>query len=365
MVSSIPRTSGVLLLAFGVSLAGAILWYGPLTHSASNLSQFERSVDAKGVSILPNKGGSALSTYLQGEELQDLSPAQYQIYIKKYYQSTYPFVIPLSDASDPQYDLKAASDPTPPVKIESLSNELNLADLLVQQATNLLAGLAALVLALRRNGPPVARQIALMGLAGITMLILIRISGTIAQAYNPTRALMQLMIVLAVSISWFPQWLGTRLRGTRPWILIACSGSLGVFLVGTTGFSDAFLGGGTAANLANSYTDYQRFVANAQDLAAGAWVLREALPKQVIETDTYGGLRLVTMDGQRPGILDDITPETTDQHAWVYATRANIIDNVVQSETGNYAASYAFPKLFLQSNFNLVYTNGTSEVFHR
>jgi uncharacterized membrane protein len=362
---SIPRMSGVLLLAFGVSLAGAIVWYGPITHSASNLSQFEQVADAKGVSILPNKGGNALSTYLQGEASQGLSPAQYQIYIKKYYQTTYPFVTPLSTAGDPQYDLKIASDPTPPVKIESLSSGLNLADLLVQQATNLLAGITALVLALRRRVPAVARQIALMGLASMAMLILIRISGTIAEAYNPTRAFMQLLIVLAVSISWFSQWLGATLRWMRPWILIASSASLSVFIIGSSGFSGAFLGGGTDSNLANSYTDYQRFVATTQDLAAGAWVLREARPDQIIEADRYGELRLVTMAGQRPGIVGDITPETTDQHAWVYATGANIIDNVVQSETGNYAASYAFPKLFLESNFNVVYTDGTSEVFHR
>jgi uncharacterized membrane protein len=362
---SIPRMSGVLLLACGVSLAGAIVWYGPITHSTSNLSQFEQTADAKGVSILPNKGGNALSTYLQGEANQDLSSAQYQSYIKKYYQTTYPFVTPLSNAGDPQYDLKTAGDPTPPVKIESLSNGLNLADLLVQQAINLLAGITALVLALRRRVPAVARQIALMGLASMVMLILVRISGTIAEAYNPSRAFMQLLIVLAVSISWFSQWVGAKLRWMRPWILIASSAALGVFVVGSTGFSNAFLGGGTDSNLANNYTDYQRFVATTQDLAAGAWVLRAAQSDQIIEADRYGELRLVTMAGQRPGILGDITPETTDQHAWVYATRTNIIDNLAQSETGNYTASYAFPNLFLESNFNVVYTNGTSEVFHR
>jgi uncharacterized membrane protein len=361
----IPRMSGALLLAFGVSLVGAILWYGPITHSASNLSQFEQSADAKGVGLLPNKGGNALSTYLQGEESQELSPAQYQVYIKKYYQTTYPFVTPLPTAGDPQYDLKVASDSVPPVKIESLSSGLNLVDLLVQQATNLLAGITVLVLAFRRKASAAARQIALMGLAGVALLIVVRISGTIAVAYNPTRAFMQLLIVLAIPISWFFQRLGAQLRWARPWILIASSASLGAFIIGATGFSDAFLGGGTDSNLANSYADYQHFVATTQDLAAGAWVLRAAPPDQVIETDRYGELRLVTMAGQRPGMFGDITPGTTDQHAWVYATRANIIDNIVQSETGNYTASYAFPKLFLESNFNVVYTNGTSEVFHR
>jgi hypothetical protein len=74
---------------------------------------------------------------------------------------------------------------------------------------------------------------------------------------------------------------------------------------------------------------------------------------------------LETLVGNRPAMFDDITPETTDAHAWVYATRANVIQDITESQTGDAFASYGFPKLFLDSNFNVVYTNGTSEVFHR
>jgi hypothetical protein len=125
------------------------------------------------------------------------------------------------------------------------------------------------------------------------------------------------------------------------------------------------MGGAPLSNLTNNYEDYQRFVVNAHDLAGGAWVLKEAPPGQIIEADQYGELRLATMDGARAGVIGDITPETTDQHAWVYATRANLINNVVQAETSIYIETYAFPRKFLDENFNIVYTNGTSEVFHR
>jgi uncharacterized membrane protein len=361
----VSRVNGVLLLALVVSVAGAAFWYGPVTHSASNLSQFKQTADAKGIALLPNQGGDLLSTYLHGEETRNLSPAQYQSYVDGYYKKTFPFVIPLPDAGDPQYDLRPADDPTPPVTLRPLSSAMNLVNLLLQQLINLLAGIAALILVLRRKRQAVAGPIIPLSLAGMGMLILIRVSGTIAEAYNPPRALLQLLIVLAVAICWLFQRLGAKLKWVRLWILIGCSASLGIFLLGSTGFSDAFLGGGTASNLANRYVDYSRFVANTQDLAAAAWVLREAPPGQIIEADSYGELRLATTAGQRPAILGDITPETTDQHAWVYATRANFIENFVQSGTGNYAETYAFPSRFLDSNFNVVYTNGTSEVFHR
>jgi hypothetical protein len=125
------------------------------------------------------------------------------------------------------------------------------------------------------------------------------------------------------------------------------------------------LGGGTQSNLADNYTDYQWFVVNAQDLATATWVTSEATPGQIIEADEYGELRLETLVGNREGMLGDLSPETTDAHAWVYATSVNLTDNIVDTAIGGYAGSYAFPKVFFDSNFNVVYTNGTSEVFHR
>lgn len=360
-----PRVSGVILIAFAVTTAGAFLWNGTLTHSTSNVSQFEQAASSNGIDLLPNKGGNPLVTYLQGEATQSLSPAQYQSFISSYYKQNYPFVKPLPDASDPQYDLQAANEYTPPVTLTSVSNGLNLAELLVQQLSNLLAGIGALILALRRKTHAIATPVGLLSLAGMTMLVLVRISGTIAQAYNPQRAFMQLLVVLAIGICWLFQRLGAKRKRLRPWILAVCSASLGVYLVGTTGFGGAFLGGGTASNLANNYLDYQRFVVDTPDLAAGAWVLKEAPPGQLIETDRYGELRLATMAANRSGILGDIAPETIDQHAWVYVTRAMLADDLVQSETGGIEADYGYPKTFLNSNFNLVYTNGTSEVFHR
>jgi uncharacterized membrane protein len=159
--------------------------------------------------------------------------------------------------------------------------------------------------------------------------------------------------------------LGTKFKWTRPWILVIGSAALGITILMSTGFTGLFLGGGPPANLADSYGDYENFVVYEPDLAAAKWLTNEASANQIIEADTYGELRLITLVGERPGMFGDVTPETIDQHAWVYATRTNLINNTAESDTGANAGVYAFPKLFLDSNFNVVYTNGTSEVFHR
>jgi uncharacterized membrane protein len=363
----IPRVTGAVLLALVASVAGSAVWYGSLTHSTSNVSQFMQLANGQGLNLLPtSSGGSLLSSYLQGQQVPELSPAEYQKYVSSYYKANFPFIRPLSDAADPQYALKnPGSDPTPPVKLNPISSGLKLVNLLVQQLANLIAGVGALILALRRKQKAIASQIGFLGLGGMFILVLTQLSGTVAQVYNPQRAFLQLLIVLGIIIAWFFQWVGSKYRWTRPWILVSCSAALGLFLVGSTGLSIAVLGGGTQANLANQFADYRSFVANSQDLASAAWVANEVPSGQIIEADQWGELRLETVVGNRPALFDDITPETTDAHAWVYATRANVIQDITESQTGNDFGAYAFPKLFLDTNFNVVYTNGTSEVFHR
>ena len=145
------------------------------------------------------------------------------------------------------------------------------------------------------------------------------------QEYNPQRAFLQLLIVLAVGICWLFQLIGARWARTRSAILALGAATLGLYMLGTTGVGGIFFGGGTAANLANSGNDYQEFVMTGQDLAAASWVDQTAPIGQFIYADHYAQLRLDTVAGpSRPGVFDAITPQTLDQHAWVYASSVNL-----------------------------------------
>ena len=363
---SIPRLTSTVLLACVVSVAGATVWYGSLTHSTSNISEFVTAAETQGINLLPGSGGNPLSGYLKGEGFEQMTPAQYQKYISKFYATNEKFVTPLADASQPQYALKSAPDSTPPVKWELGSSLINLADLLIQQFMNLLAGFGALVLALRRRPlAAAARQVGFLGLGAMAILVLARVSGTIAEYYNPPRAFLQSMIVLSIAICWLFQRLGARWKPIRPAILIVCASSFAVFLASSSGLTGVALGGGTLTNLANDYGDYQQFDISAPEVAAAGWVNNAAPAGQLIYADRYGQLRMNIVAGTRTGVIGDIIPQTIDKHAWVYADRTNLIDDIARTSAANYSASYAFPIHFLDSNFNVVYTNGTSEVFHR
>ena len=96
----IPRVTGAAAVAFLAVLIGAVLWYVPLTHSDSHLLQVSQTVQAQGLSFLPNRvpGGNFISAYLQGNTKTPIAAAQYQQQIHNYYMFQRPYIKPLTDA---------------------------------------------------------------------------------------------------------------------------------------------------------------------------------------------------------------------------------------------------------------------------
>ena len=83
----VPRLTGAALLACVVSVGGAAFWYGSLTHSTSNMSQFVEAAEGQGLNLLPNSGANVVATYLQGESDQAVTPVQYQSLIASNYRT--------------------------------------------------------------------------------------------------------------------------------------------------------------------------------------------------------------------------------------------------------------------------------------
>ena len=362
---AVPHVNGSLVVVLCVCLGGAVVWYGMLTHSTANVSQFLTIASTNGLNILPNRSGNLISSYLNGEQSATLTIAQYQKYIANYSAVHMPYVRPLPNAGQLQYALQPAVDPTPASTWPLGSSLLNLLSLLVQQLMNLLAGIGALMLSLSKKAPMKVRQLGMLALAGMFILVLARFSGTFAAEYNPQRSFLQMLIVLAAAICWPLSGMG-RWKIARTVVLVGCVGGVMVFMVVSSTLENSLLGGGVAdANLANQYDDYQEFVMSTQEIASATWLNNAAPARAIIYADDYAQLRLTTVVDNRSGVLADITPQTIDANSWVYADRTNVVDGITRSSTGSYSETYAFPKLFLDENFNTVYTNGISEVFHR
>lgn len=361
----LARVGGGLALAFCMSLLGAVIWYGPITHSASNVAGFVSTAEQQGINFLPNRSGNLLTTWLQGESTRSLTPAEYQKYIAAYYRARKQYVVPMPDAGRARYAVQSASVTQSSARWPFVAGAANLAAVIIQQLINLLAIAGVMVIALHRKVPAVTRQVGVLGMAATVILMLTRVSGTIAQEYNPQRAFLQSMIVLGVGICWLFQRMGARWQRTRWPILAAGVLSVGTFFSASSGLTAVILGEGTATNLANRFDDYQEFYTTAPEIASARWLSVAAPPASIIDADHYGQLRLFTVGISAASVLNDLTPLTIDHHAWVYASRTNILNGIARSSGASYSAVYAFPVRFLSDNFDIVYTNGTSEVFHR
>jgi uncharacterized membrane protein len=363
----VPRITGAMAVGFIAALSGAVIWYGPVTQSDSHLLQVAQTVQAEGLNLLPNRapGSSLIDAYLQGNTKTPIPAAQYAQLIHAYYAANRPYIKPLPDASLPLYALRDSAVPEPPIKFHLGYDALSLCMLIIDQLVNILAAFGALLMVLRRATPIIARQVALLALVTTLLLTVLRFSGTLAVAYGQERAQLQGLVLLAIALSWVLERFARarRARQSRVFgLIVAC---LAVVFVNTSYLVDSVLGGGTSASLSNSGAAFEYFYITTPELAAAQWLGKSALPGQLVYADEYAQLPLVAATGVQHGLILDLTPLTLDQNAWVYAGRTNVLNGRAFAFYNEHIASYVFPADFLRANYDLVYTDGSSEVFHR
>ncbi len=128
------------------------------------------------------------------------------------------------------------------------------------------------------------------------------------------------------------------------------------------GVTALVLGGGTSLNLSQSGEDFERQYVTNGELAAASWANNHS-GRQLLNADRYGQLRFFLTSGRV--VLTDVTPETLDQHAWIYGTRTNVVLGRARGQISSQAAVYQWPGAFLNQFFNVVYNDGVSKVYHR
>lgn len=370
LVSAVRRMRAVyapLAVAFVVMAAGAGVWYAGVTHSTSNVSTVLGSFQENGVSLLPNArpGQNVVEAYLSGNAPTRASALAYQRDVAREYAKDKPYVKALAAAKDPKYALRGSTLSADAIRSPEAYNALRVGQVVVDQLANILVAIAALVLVLRRRSSSVARLIGLLGLSTLLVLAFLRLSGTAANAYNQERAFVQTMVPLAIGGAWLLQGVARRSKHLNTGLPVAAVVALGVVLVGTSGLRGVAAGGGTTENVANKGEDFERFYVIPPELSAARWINAAAPRSALIYTDRYGQLRVLAATGRAKGPLFDLTPRTLDQHAWVYATRTNLVDQRARGETGSRYAIYAWPERFLADYWNTVYTTGTSAVYQR
>ncbi len=362
----VPRGSWGMTTALLAATIGAAIWYGPVTHSYGNVSHLVQAAQSQGADLLPNRSQEGLlAAYLDGNTVTPISAGQYARLVHAEYAQDRPYVSPVKDAGRPAYALRDSLTPAPPVKWPLAYTAFGMGLVIAQQLLYLLGAAGALLLVFRRKVPVIARQIGLLTVATLLFLAAIRVSGTLATFYNADRALLQAMAFLAIPVCYCLQAVAGQRKLRRACAVTFAAALVAVIFATGNGLVGAVVGGGTATNLANTGEDYEQFYVTAPELAAAAWLGTQAAPGQLVYADEYGQLPLVSVTGIRSGLLLDITPQTLSSDAWVYASSTNVTDGRARASYDGHSVSYVFPSGFLNANYDLVYTDGTSEVYHR
>jgi uncharacterized membrane protein len=222
-------------------------------------------------------------------------------------------------------------------------------------------GMIAFAWRRRRDFGTSARELALLGFVILAFVGSMRVSGVAAEAYNQERAQIHAAVVLSVGLAFVVTWC---LSKARVLTLLAVAGGLTVMFLSSSGLAVMLGGGDPPANLVNRGDAYERFAITDAEVAAAGWLAAHREPDSIVYTDRYGKLRLwvgTAIGGN--SIIDNLTPETLDQNAYVYASEANVRGGRGRGAIGPDYAVYAFPNEFLSAVKSTIYSTGATRIY--
>jgi len=203
-------TSVVTLSVVAVALVAAAGWNVVLTQSSDNLSRLGSELQANGLNLLPGVPDQGLvAGWIEGTALPPLDPHAYQGIVDDRLSSSLTWLTPDPSSSSTRYALGPASVASdPPLAAEASgswakSKAISAQLLVFASFGTVMAALGFLVSRRRSKTPPDRALVELVsaGAAVLGVIVILRISGTIADLYNPERAAIQAGIILAPLIA--------------------------------------------------------------------------------------------------------------------------------------------------------------------
>lgn len=210
------------------------------------------------------------------------------------------------------------------------------------------------------NKTIVDRDYLVLCLVGVGVILMMYILPIISQDYNLTRLYLQILILLSL-----PTIYGCFL------LLRFINEKLRLYLIGVifilyflcvSGYFFQLFGGYAYMHLNNFGYDYDKFYSHQSEVNSAVWLSKHRDIKSPIFADEFAALRLYSF-GQINSINYNIVPSVITKNSYVYSSYANIVRGRTDVEYRNMSLVYTFPLEFLNENKNLIYNNGSSEVF--
>lgn len=180
--------------------------------------------------------------------------------------------------------------------------------------------------------------------------------------YDVERTFQQLLIVLSLSAVFGALVLFKSVNKKVSIILISVI-FLTYFLF-RSGFLTQISGETTASiQITNVGGNYNELYTHDSEIKSASWLSNNRDKNDLIYADVRGLSKLWLSDTTYSEIISDIFPSTLDTNAYIYSSYTNTVKNGTYIYSGGQLINYEFPTTFLNVNKNLIYNNGSSEIY--
>jgi uncharacterized membrane protein len=279
------------------------------------------------------------------------------------FHKTAKWIVPVPGSSS--VNLVTARAPSSPGVAPNLAVWWNRLNFLIHEGLWVLAGMALLYGLFylgRRNSRGYSADLAGLAVAGLLVGAALRFSSTLATFYNPERAAVIAAILLAVPIAMFLDELTDRISRVS---LVVGVFFVALLAVWATGLGTLFFGGQAPGSLVARGENVERFTISTPDLATATWLRNNLNSTDLVQSDRYGQLVLLSEVG-RYHLVAEIVPPEVNHTSYIYLSTANLIDgrSHFSADDGRYISVYQSNIPFFNRHFNIVYSTGATRVYH-
>ena len=350
----------VLLVATGV-----LGWNIGVNQATAETSSLSFSISRDGLGLLPGSDtGDFLSSWINGSGGARVPAAEYHDAVLERVRGVDWIRLHPDASATPLIDASAArvTGIAPP-----LAPLYDVANLAVRQgvlALIVIAVVAALHAAWRRRYLP-GVEAAALALAALIMVALLRISGTVAGFYNPERGALHAALIYAPAVALLlTATLRLRPRAVRLAARWGVPAASAVAIVGALALASHLVGGSPSAAHANAGEEYERLAISRAEYATANWLSERTDQEIVVFTDRYGQIVLLSVPREKITYLGaTIDPSGVDTRAYVYASRANIIEGRARGAEYGAFAIFTFPREFYESTRAILYATEVTRVY--
>ena len=344
-----------------VALVAAFGWNLAITRNSA-LSAPSSAVTAKGAGLVTSTG----SSFIPPRDLERLLVDEFK--------KTDSWILRVPGSRS--VPLVAAKAPRAPALLPSFARVWNELSFLGTEGLWVVLGMA-LLYGILRLGRRLSYQYTadLVGLAATGLMIgaFLRFSGTLAAYYSPERAAIFTAILLCAPVTLFLDDLVTFLYDAHIFhhrrVAHATLGVgfvfLVVLLVVASGLGAVWFAGQPPGELSANDLNVQQFTVTTSEFATALWLRNNVQSPNLVQTDLYGQLVLLSVPGSY-GMVNEIVPPEVDNSAYIYLSQVNLGDDSTQADVGDgqYLSLYHSTINFFNKDFYVVYSTGTTRVYH-